>query len=464
MSMSNIWTNLSWLIVGFSIAIIIGILTTPVYAHAQAIPLAEQKLGTSTETGAEYKIVPLGTNYSGAITEIYVYTASTSEGSQIRIRLYKCDENQGDNPTATGLALDCTYEQTNWDAEFLSPIANPYGTGWQHKFSGIYLTTELTSNSLVLLNNKYYYLGIYGHNVGGVKKTNYVSNTNYDTGGTHNFAFRILGTSFIGPSYIYNKSPTSLSASTTVPVSFYYALAPTDNVVKMELKLQKTGYSTVVTEIGFSSNTGSSTSTFTMPSGQWNASVWFTNTNGYTWKCDTCSWNFEVFGSTITSDEVYLGSTTLNEWAESALISTGTISDDLNCGLANFDDWGGCLYTSIFNAIGNLFGIKTVAQAFPTIEGAYNAMIDMEFLQPIWYGQNWAKSLATVTPATSSDDHLILTYDQLGASGTVNILWDDVSNLTPVRMMRDYAGDIMYFVLGLLMVSFVAFGILGNRT
>lgn len=446
-----------WFCLGVGAVILFAIATTPTHAQAQTV-IKEQTVGTTTFTGAQYKVISLGNNYSGAITDIYTYVAS-STNSEIAIRIYKCDSFEGNEPTTSTLnGSACTYEQADWDSDLLDTIPNPYGTGYQNHWTGIDLTTDLTSNSLVLLPNKYYYLAIYGWNEAGVKGANW--NVDPGAGPTDkDYAYRILGATFLGPSYIYNKLPVGIYASSTVPVSFYYALAPSDNVASMELRLSQVGYTTVTLPISYSGNTGSSTNTFNMPTGNWTASIWFTNTNGYEWTCTTCSWTFTVVGS-IYDDILIAGTTTIQEWVNSGVVSTSSLGTQYQCG--NFLEGNFDLGSCFGSMLTNIFGLTSNALADPARD-AYNQIINLPIFTSIQQTGTLFRNWSSSTVATSSSDSLTLGYSQLNASNSVTILWDDVSEIPIVRQVRSAMGWLLYLTIGLSIVTFMFFVLIGRK-
>jgi len=455
----TVWTNVMWFCLGVGAVILFAIATTPTHAQAQVV-IKGNDIGTTSISGVD-KAQYLGTNFNGVITEINTFYDKAT-GSPYSIYIFQCD-TYNDDPTLSQLNSGCTQGfdvRAELGYSSLDPTFISNGV-YKFTWSSIDLTSQLDGQALILLPLKHVYLWIDVPSSSNIVGTNYNSIDGWWGEETNNedARFIVKGTSFIGPSYIYNKQPTGIYATSTVPISYYYALAPSDNVVQMELRLSQAGYSTVIAPITYTQNTGSTTQTFNMPSGNWTASVWFTNTNGYEWTCTTCSWTFTVIGS-IYDDVLLWGTSTVSDLVNLGAISTSTLGSQYQCGsfgAGNFD-LGSCL-ASVF---GNIFGLASNALTEPATN-AYNSIIAL----PIFSGvqqtgtlfSNWSSS----TVATSSADTLTLAYNEMGASNTVTVLWDDVSNLSIVQEARGFLSWLLYLTLGLAIVSFMFFVLVGKK-
>jgi len=184
-----------------------------------------------------------------------------------------------------------------------------------------------------------------------------------------------------------------------------------------------------------------------------------TNSDDYTWTCGTCSWTFTAVGS-IYQDVLLWGTSTTQDLINMGALSTSTLGTQYQCG--NFLEGNFDLGTCIGSMLSNLFGLANDALTEPATN-AYNQIIALPIFTGIQSSGTLFRNWASSTVATSSDDQLSLAYNEMGASNTVTILWDDVSELSIIQQIRGYMSWLLYLTLGLSIVTFMFFVLIGKK-
>jgi len=444
----TVWTNVMWFCLGVGAVILFAIATTP--AHAQAATLYNSGSGTTTGNLSSSNYQYIGTGYNGAISNIYIYgDRRVSDGTNIRVDIFRCPTYDSNASSLTG----CTGSDLDLDSSLFSSYTNPNGIGYQYKITGALLASEWGQEIILLPDYHYYVSYNFASSTVNHIYTNYDSSFGWldNEDNQADLSLAIEGTGFFGGSYIYNKSPIGAYGTNTLDIGYYYNLAPSENVVSMELRLISSTNGTVMVDIPFVSNTGSTTLTMYAPGDSYNAQIWFTNNLGYEYTCAGCNWSFTVVGG-IVNDVLLFGTSTLQDLVNQGGLGTTTMGSQYECG--NFLEGNFDLGSCIGSMITNLFAIAEDALYDP-FKKVFNFLKALPIFAPIVNFSEYISFVGENYTATTSEDNLTFAYNQMNASNSVVVQWDDVSNLSIVQYMRDTVGWLIYLVIFLFMGLFV---------
>lgn len=435
----TVWTNVMWFCLGVGAVILFAIATTPSHAHAQSALQTLYNSGVATTTSNsidENNYQYIGNGFNGVISDLYIYgDRLVNDTTNIDFNIVRCSVYKSGNSGMND--AECDEKSGSIDSSLIGGYPNPVGAGYQYRIESTLLNLEW--DDFVIMFPDYHYYISYDFSSSTVQMP--ISTYDMSSGWVNSetsFIDRSLaleGSGFLGSSYIYNKSPVGQLATNTIPISFYYSLAPHENVTGMELRLSAQGYSTVVRDVPFVSNLGSTTDSIWMPAGIWTASVWFTGQNGAVeqWTCTTCSWQFSVLagfngGGTGTSTIIW-DENTLGELLEAGAISTSTAIES-----------SGDFFQQMINGLTNI-GLVPLAKQSTELFGDVFQQTNEEIPE--------------------RENTITFAYNEMNASNSVTVDLNQVEELWIVSTMREMLGWLLYLSIALALILFGVYAFLG---